>query len=131
MNLEFLVPIGFFWMVVSWKYYGDRHRERMALISQGITPGNIDKMPFMGSNTPSTNGSLKWGIVALFMGLSGLITWFINQTYEVSSIETLATCSMLVSGGAALISFHWINSKTELKKIEQQKLEVIQNALSE
>ena len=130
MDFTILVPLTFFWTIISWKFYNDRHKERMSLITQGLVPGELDKLslPFT-SNDNKTLTNLKWGIVALFMGIAGMVTWWINQTFEVENMDTFGVCLMLIAGGLSLILFHLMNLKVTLKNIEKEKLEVIKSSL--
>lgn len=96
---------------ILWKFFDSRHKERMAMIDKGVSASTL-KGGF--TYQPSTLGSLKWGLVALFAGLGIL---FANYLDEVMDWGDAAYPSMiLIFGGVSLIVFYAIAARKEKKE---------------
>lgn len=120
MNPEFLIPIFLFGgiAVVMYKYYDGRHRERMAMIEKGVNPAEFKGASWIQALKVNPLASLKWGLLALFVGIGVFVGRIVTLQYDMHDAAYLA--SMLVFGGIALIIFYAIASR-KLKKEEEAK----------
>lgn len=116
----FLITFFFFGSaaLVLYKYFNERHKERMAIIEKGLSPVDYQelyKRQFMRVSNPLT--SLKWGLLAVFVGL-GLFTG--AALIEFAHLDgSFAVAMAIVWGGAGLIVYYFIAAK-KMKEQEPQ-----------
>ncbi|MGA3246125.1 MAG: DUF6249 domain-containing protein [Bacteroidota bacterium] len=119
MNGEFLIPIFLFggaaWVLVV--YFNNRHKERMAMIEKGVNPIDFKGKPMKEWFQTNPLSSLKWGLVAAFVGFGLMIAMYLHRNADAENSVYLAC--MLISGGLALVIFYFIASK----KLKQDKAE--------
>jgi hypothetical protein len=117
MNGEVLIPIFLFGgaAAVLIVYFNSRHKERMAMIEKGVNPAEFKGAPMREWFHTNPLSSLKWGLLAVFVGLGLLFAMWMHQMYDVR--DSIYLGSMLVAGGLALIIFYFIASK----KLKQEQ----------
>ncbi len=119
MQPEFLIPITLFCgaAVVLWKFFDTRHRERMAMIEKGLRPAEFGAGVVKPQNILSTYASLKWGLLAVFVGIGIFVA---NWLHEVLRMEDGPANfgSVFVFGGVALV-LHYIISMRRIRKEEK------------
>jgi uncharacterized membrane protein SpoIIM required for sporulation len=108
---EFLVPIFFFvgTALVLIVFFNNRHKERMAMIEKGVNPADFRGAPMREWFRANPLSSLKWGLLATFVGVGLFIASWLDRMYELHGSIYLSC--MLVAGGIALIIFYFIASK--------------------
>jgi len=109
MDGELFIPLTFFVVTgaVLWKFFDARHRERMTMIEKGVSPGELkDSLPRLQTNPLS---SLKWGLLALFVGLGLIAANWLDRVYLFH--DSVYFAGMLVAGGVGLVIFYFIASK--------------------
>ncbi len=118
MTGEFLIPIFLFggaaWVLIV--YFNNRSKERMAMIEKGVNPSDFKGTPAKEWFRTNPLSSLKWGLLAMFVGCGLLVATFVHRNYDVS--DSIYMARMLVAGGLALIIFYFIASK-KLKQEQQ------------
>ncbi|MFZ4619296.1 MAG: DUF6249 domain-containing protein [Bacteroidota bacterium] len=121
MEAEVVVPIFLFGgtAAVLWKYFDGRHKERMTIIEKGLVSEEL-KYLYRGLSfkvNPLT--SLKFGLLALFIGAGILISAFLSQLFF-GHEEQITAGIIFVSGGLGLITFYAIANKRS-KETDQTK----------
>ncbi|MBI2619443.1 MAG: hypothetical protein HYW57_05125 [Ignavibacteriales bacterium] len=111
---EILIPLGFFLTVgiVLWKYFDTRGRERMAMIEKGLQPGE-SKLSTRHMLQVNPLSSLKWGLLALFVGVGLIVANWLDTTFYFH--DSIYLACMLLAGGVGLVLFYFIASK-QLKR---------------
>ena len=95
--------------LIVWKWIETKHKEKMAMIEKGVSPKD-----FKGISIPelfrfSPLSSLKWGLLALFVGAGLMLaTWFDQSMYMPDGVYP---ASMLTLGGLGLVVFYVIASR--------------------
>ena len=117
MNGEFFIPIFLFGSAaaVLIVYFNSRHKERMSLIEKGLSPEILKGQPVKEWFRMNPLSSLKWGLLAVFVGLSIMFAMWLHETYDAP--DGIYISSMLVAGGIALVIFYFIASK----KLKQEQ----------
>jgi len=100
MNAEIIVPISVFAMVIGIVYLGVRHKERMALIRNGVSASNLE-------TKSNILGSLKWGMIFIGIGL-GIIVGKIIASSTAMEEEAAFFSMICLFGGIALMIFYII-----------------------
>lgn len=112
--IVFLIGGG---VIVLYTFFSSRHKERMAMIEKGVKP-----VEFKGLDLPSTRvnplSNLKWGLLAVFVGLGFFAGLAMNEFAHFQRSFSIAL--MLIFGGAGLIVFYFIASK-KMKEPGQQQ----------
>lgn len=115
MHGEFLIPIFLFggtaWVLVV--YFNNRHKERMAMIEKGVSVSDLRGTPMKEWMKSSPLSSLKWGLLASFVGLGLFVAEWLDRAYFMHDSVYFATT--LVFGGIALIIFYFI-ANARMKK---------------
>ena len=93
---------------VLWKIFDTRHKANMALIEKGIAPTETAKQP---RPVGSSLRALKWGLLALFVGI-GMFTGIQLHDYYGMSHKLVPAC-MLIAGGLGLATYYFIAGKEE------------------
>jgi hypothetical protein len=113
-----LVPIAMFAAVavVLWKFFDTRNKVRMLALEKSMVNEDL-KFLFSGSNSrPSRHTTLKWGLVALFIGLGLLIVIPLQQFSWAQGHEgELITGIIFLCGGLAFLIYYAIATKNEKK----------------
>ena len=111
MGLGVLVPITFFivWGVVMWKRYDSSHDERRAIIEKGLNPADYKELYKHHGSTSDPLASLKWGLLAIFVGFGGLLAVVLDEWFHLEHVVYPGL--MLIFGGIGLIVFYAIASK--------------------
>lgn len=108
---EILVPIfamvfifGFPAIIIFWAIY-TKHRERMRLIEKGISPEEAKKY-FIDSEKKPRNpyGSLKWGLILLFLGIGIFAGNVIEEIYDFN--EGVVFGIVLLSAGIGFLIYY-------------------------
>ena len=115
MNGEFLIPIFLFggtaWVLVV--YFNNRHKERMAMIDKGVSAADLRGTPMREWLRANPLSSLKWGLLASFVGLGLFVAGWLDRMYFMHDSVYFATT--LVFGGVALIIFYFV-ANAKMKK---------------
>lgn len=99
--------------LIIWKWIETKHKEKMAMIEKGVSPKD-----FKGISIPelfrfSPLSSLKWGLLALFVGAGIMLaTWLDQYMYMPDGVYP---ASMLILGGFGLVIFYVVASR-KMKK---------------
>jgi hypothetical protein len=105
-----LVPITLFILtaVILWKYFDSRHIERKAIIDKGLNPSDYKELYKHQGFATNPLSSLKWGLLAIFVGVGILIATVLNSWYH---DEMIFPSLILVLGGIGLVVFYSFASK--------------------
>ncbi|MCF8302395.1 MAG: hypothetical protein K9I94_03895 [Bacteroidales bacterium] len=107
-----VIPIAFFAMIFGIVYLNVRKKERQMLIERGLDATVFDRKS-------SGNGSLKWGLLLVGVGL-GIIAGNILVANYVMSEEAAYFSMIFLLGGIALLISHFIDRKHKLEDREEQ-----------
>lgn len=112
MNPDVIVPIFFFGgtAVVLWKYIDSRHRERMTILDKGLVKEDLKYLYARSPFRPHPLSSLKYGLLALFIGAGILLSTFLTQIFY-SDKEPVTAGTIFITGGLGLILFYVIANK--------------------
>jgi hypothetical protein len=123
MNPDFLIPIFLFGgaAVVLWKFFDARHRERMSIIEKGLVKEDLKYLYTRGVWKSNPYSSLKWGTLAVFIGLGILISAFLSQ-YMWGHEDQITTGIIFLFGGLGLVTFYLIAKK---KMLEDEQKEIV------
>lgn len=129
MLFEALIPItmfaGFFAMIIITTYINRNasHKERMALIENGLDASVFEKKKKVREKKPrpSGYGALKFGMLAVGLGL-GLVTGSILNIF-INAEPLPHFAMMLICGGGALIAYYNIIAKREKEEKERKEFE--------
>jgi ABC-type polysaccharide/polyol phosphate export permease len=104
------VPITLFASigVILWKFFESKHKERMGIIDKGLNPADYVELYKHHAFATNPLSSLKWGLVAMFVGVGILIATVLNNWYH---DEMIFPGVILLLGGIGLIVFYSIASK--------------------
>ena len=111
MTAEIIIPIFLFGGItaVLWKFFDTRHKERMSIIEKGLVSEDL-KFLYTTAMKPNPYSSLKYGMLAAFIGAGILISAFVSNmlgTYE----EQVTAGIIFLSGGLGLITFYAMAKK--------------------
>ncbi|MFA6470148.1 MAG: DUF6249 domain-containing protein [Bacteroidota bacterium] len=119
MEPEIIIPIFLFGgtAAVLWKYFDSRHKERMTIIEKGLVDENLRHLyaGFSGKTNPYS--SLKYGMLAAFIGVGILVSAFLSQIFYMHE-EQITTGIIFLFAGMGLITFYVIAKK---RMAEEQK----------
>jgi hypothetical protein len=110
MGPEVIVPTAMFAVIFGIVYVSisSRHRQRMAMIEKGITPGSMTAKP---------NGSWAYamGLLAIGIGIGIAAGWFMDKVMfgaEWGNNPLPYFISVLLCGGASLVIYHrWLEKR--------------------
>ena len=110
-----LVPITFLTLtaIILWKFFDSRHVERRAIIDKGLNPSDYMQLYKHQSSATNALSSLKWGLLAIFVGLGTLTAAVLNSWYHFEG--AIFPGVILVFGGAGLVVFYSIAAKQTKK----------------
>ena len=122
MNEEVIVPIFLFGgtAAVLWKFFETRHKERMTIIEKGLV--NEDLKHLYSKSAWKTNplSSLKYGMLAAFIGVGILFSAFLSQLYF-SHEEQITAGTIFLFGGMGLITFYAIAKKRMMEDSNKEQ----------
>lgn len=95
--------------LIIWKFFESRHRERMAMIEKGVNPKEFKATSLRDVFRLNPLSSLKWGLLAMFVGIGILIAARLEQVFFWH--DSIYPASMLISGGLALVIFYAIAAR--------------------
>jgi len=116
MLAEVLIPMTMFIAagVILWKFFDSRHRLRMTIIERGMLDENLKYLYGNITSRPNRYGTLKWGLVAMFIGAALLVVIPLQQlSWSHDHEGELITGSIFLSGGIAFLLYYLIVSKRE------------------
>jgi hypothetical protein len=115
MNGEFFIPIflfgGIAWVLTI--YFNNRHKERMAMIEKGVSVSELRAAPMREWLRANPLSSLKWGLLATFVGVGLFVAEMLDHTYMLR--DSVYFASTLIFGGIALVVFYLI-ANAKMKK---------------
>lgn len=121
MNADAMIPIFLFGGIaaVLWKFFDTRHKERMTIIEKGLVSEDL-KYLYAGIRFKTNPfSSLKYGLLALFIGVGILLSTFLAQIY-MGSEEQVTAGIIFLFAGLGLITFYAIANK-RLAEMDQKK----------
>ena len=83
----------------------------MAMIEKGVNAAELRGAPVKDWFRLHPLSSLKWGLLAAFVGVGLMFAMWLHRTFYVDDPIYLA--SMLVAGGLALIIFYFIAARKQ------------------
>ena len=104
--IEGMIPIfgiiftfGIPGIIIFWVIYA-KHRERMRLIEKGLSPEEV-KSYFAGAEKKyhGPSGSLKWGILFLFLGAGIFVANVLEQKFDFNDGITFGVILLFVGAG--------------------------------
>lgn len=109
-SLEVLIPIVFFLALgsVAIIYLTTKHRERMMMIEKGMTSEDIKALTAREMRRDPLT-SLKWGILAMFVGMAILLGNYLHVQFHVD--EGVMVGLVCLFAGLGLLIFYSIASK--------------------
>ncbi len=112
---EVIVPVVFFLTVaVIWGgQLLSRHRERIMIIEKGLNPQEAKALYERAARISSPLTSLKWGIVAVAIGIAVLLGNWLRFTFGIEDVAMVGLIALM--GGIGLIVFYVIASRQERK----------------
>lgn len=90
-------------------YFIGRQKERLAMIEKGVSLAELEGDLKARPTNLYPLSSLKWGLLAGFVGIGLFIADWMDHSLEVG--DSVYFASMLVFGGLALVIFYFIASK--------------------
>lgn len=81
----------------------------MAMIEKGVNPADFKGTPFRDMFRANPLSSLKWGLLALFVGIGLMLANYLERVLYWH--DSIYPASMLIFGGLALVLFYFIASK--------------------
>jgi hypothetical protein len=95
--------------VILYTFLSSRHKERMAMIEKGVTPADFKSGSLRDFFRPHPLSSLKWGMLAMFVGVGILLATWLDRTLYMQ--DSVYPASMLLFGGLGLVLFYFIASR--------------------
>lgn len=125
MDNELFIPITLFvaTAVVLWKFIDSRQKIRAIALEKGSIDENFKYLfnsSFMNSQgKPNRYSTLKWGLAAMFIGLSLLLSISLQAFWWAQEHEgELITGLIFTAGGLAFLLYYAIVAKAEKKEGE-------------
>jgi len=116
---EVLIPLSMFAAiaVVLWKYFDSRHKIRAMIIERGLIDENLKFLFGSVTSQPNRYSTLKWGLVALFIGISLLVVIPLQQYRWAQQHDgELITGVIFVAGGLAFLIYYAMVSRREKER---------------
>lgn len=116
---EMLIPITMFisMAVVFWKFIDSRQKVRMMALEKGTVDENFKFLfgsQMRNFSKPNRFGALKWGLAALLIGVSLLISIPLQGFYWAQLHQgELITGLIFTGGGLAFLIYYALVSKEE------------------
>jgi hypothetical protein len=122
MNEEILIPIFLFGGIatVLYKYIETRHKERMTIIEKGLVNEDLKHLYSRSAWKTNPYSSLKYGMLAAFIGVGILVSAFLSQLYF-SHEEQITAGTIFLFGGMGLITFYAIAKKRIAEDSKEEK----------
>ena len=93
-------------------HIASRHRERLTMIEKGMSSEDIKAMFARGQYRSNPVGTLKWGILAVFVGMALLLGNYLDAVYGVR--DGIIAGMVILFGGIGLVVFYAIAAKKDL-----------------
>ena len=106
-SIFFFLTVG----IVVGGYLFTRHRERMTIIDKGLSPEEIKSLYHRPAGPSSPYGSLKWGLLLLFVGLAAVLGVLMKDAHIVN--ENVIPGLVILGGGLGLVVYYFIARKKE------------------
>lgn len=112
MNEEIFIPIVMFGATAAilWKFFDTRHKERMTIIEKGLVNEDLKHLYIRSGWKTNPLSSLKYGMLAAFIGVGILISAFLSQMFFAHE-EQITAGIIFLCGGLGLITFYTIAKK--------------------
>lgn len=92
-----------------WKWLDSMHKQKMSLIEKGMSAGDL-----IGKRRPGDPlSSLKWGLLAIFVGAGLLVGIILHAQFNV--VDEVTPVLGLMLGGCALVIYYGIASVKEAR----------------
>ncbi len=92
-------------------YFTNRHKERMTLIEKGVPPEQLRFKGFRFFTQQTHLASLKWGIIAVAIGLAIMTGSILDNVYSFGRHEGIYPALIFLYAGIGLIVYYLIASK--------------------
>jgi len=102
--------------LIVWKWIETRHKEKIAMIEKGVSPKDFKGVSVSELFKFSPLSSLKWGLLALFVGVGLMLATWLDRAWYLS--DGVYPASMLTLGGLGLVVFYVIASRKMRKDQE-------------
>lgn len=109
MDVEILVPLGFFAAIVWIVKIVSDNRIRRKMLDQHVSDEMVEAILQKGKSEPSALGALKWGLIVL--GVGGAL--ILVELFSIDADEPLAYGMLFLAAGAGLIAYYLIASAHE------------------
>ena len=112
MEAEIIIPIFLFGgtATVLYKYIDARHKERMTIIEKGMVTEELKYLYTGGGWKTNPYSSLKYGMLAAFIGVGILVSAFLSQFFYAHE-EQMTSGIIFLFAGLGLVSFYAIAKK--------------------
>ena len=130
--LENLIPLfaivftfGIPGIIIFW-YLHNKHMERMKIIEKGFTPEEARAFfgPYPQIRPPKTYATLKWGIILAFLGAGFLLSYILEEVYDIS--ESLTPALLLLFAGVGFIVYFLL-----VPKVTKENGNIVKNDTSQ
>jgi hypothetical protein len=92
-------------------HIASRHRERITMIEKGMSSEDIRAIFARGEYRSNPLGTLKWGILAVFVGLATLIGNYLDVQYGVR--DGIVIGLIILFAGIGLVVYYAIAAKRQ------------------
>ena len=79
------------------------------MIEKGVSPADFKSGSLRDFLKPNPLSSLKWGMLAMFVGIGIMVATVLERTYYMP--DSVYPASMFIFGGLALVVFYFIASR--------------------
>lgn len=112
MEPDIVIPIFLFGgtALILWKYIDSRHRERMVIIEKGLVSEDLKYLYSSGGRPAHPLSSLKYGMLAAFIGVGILVSAFLARVFW-DSAEQVTAGVIFLFAGLGLITYYSIAKK--------------------
>ncbi len=98
--------------LILWKFFDSRHKEKMILIEKGLVNEDLKYLYSNRLRSPNRYSTLKWGLVALFIGLAVLLSIWLQQfSWADQHVDALYPGMIFLGAGLAFLIYFAIASK--------------------
>lgn len=112
MDVEILVPLGFFLSVVWIVKIISDNRIRRKVLDQRVSDELAEAILKKNVTAPSTYGALKWGLIVLGIGAALVLV----ELFSIDVDEPLAYGLIFLAAGGGLVVYYLIVSEQEDKE---------------
>ena len=98
--------------LILYKFFDSRHKEKMVLIEKGLINEDLKYLYSNRLRNPNRYSTLKWGLVAVFIGLAVLLSiWFQQFSWADQHQGELIPGMIFLGAGIAFLIYFFISSR--------------------